>query len=104
MTLGFLASGFVVISKVADVCEEGTVTLSGTTAIVGWALERRISTPSGGAGPLSVTRPVDGFPPTTAEGLSVRAVRWGCAAAFAAAADDRIPASNRMRQSQRVMV
>jgi hypothetical protein len=51
--------------NVADVIPAGTVTLLGTRTSNGLLLDRRTNTPPAGAGPLSVTVPVDGLPPLT---------------------------------------
>ena len=65
--------------KVALVAPAGTVTLPGTLATEGALLERETTAPPLGAGPLSVTVPVEdpSGPPTTVEGLSVREVTVG---------------------------
>jgi hypothetical protein len=57
--------------NVAVVNPAGTVTLplGGTLATDGLLLERETTAPPLGAGPFSVTVPVEGFPPVTAVGL-----------------------------------
>src|SRR5258706_272127 len=47
-----------------------TTTLAGTLAAAVLLLERAIDAPPTGAGPLSVTVPVEEFPPVTLVGLS----------------------------------
>src|SRR5437773_1656776 len=63
--------------KVALVAPAGTVTLDGTVATDVSLLESATCAPPDGAGPLSVTLPVDEFPPVTLVGLRVREVRVG---------------------------
>jgi len=59
----------VVAVKLADVAPEATVTDVLTVAFE--LLEERLTTvPPVGAGPLRLTVPVDGFPPTTDVGFS----------------------------------
>lgn len=63
---------FVVTLKVALVLPAATVTLAGTLATEGKLLERGTTVPPDGAGPESVTVPVDGEPPVTVVGFRVR--------------------------------
>ena len=67
----------VVTVKAALVTPAGMVTLGGTVAIVVSLLERETMAPAVGAGPLSVTLPVEGDPPLTLVGFSVSEVRVG---------------------------
>ncbi len=63
--------------KVALLVPAGTITLEGTLA-ASLLLERNTCAPPAGAGPLSVTVPVeDCAPPTTLVGLSVSEERVG---------------------------
>jgi len=67
----------VVTVKAALVTPTGIVTLAGTVATVVSLLERETMAPAVGAGPLSVTLPVEGDPPLTLVGFSVSEVRVG---------------------------
>lgn len=69
-------TAFVVIVKLAVVVPATTVTLAGTVAFVP-DRERVITAPDEGAGPVSVTVPVDDTPPFTLAGLRVRVERAG---------------------------
>ena len=62
----------VVIRNVAVVEPPGTVTLAGTAATELLLLESVTTIPPAGAGPFSVTVPVDEFPPCTVLGLRDR--------------------------------
>lgn len=55
----------------------GTVTVLGTVAIDVLLLERVTDIPFDGAGPFSVTVPVEGLPPLTVEGLRPKDERPG---------------------------
>jgi len=57
--------------KVAVVAPAGTITLDGTVATLVSLLERDTTASPLGAGPLSITVPVEEFPPVTLDGLSV---------------------------------
>jgi hypothetical protein len=67
--------------KVALVAPAGTVTLEGTVAAAVLLLESATCAPPAGAGPLSVTVPVEEFPPATLVGFSVREERERAGAA-----------------------
>ena len=60
----------VVTVKLAVMLPPATVTLAGTLAAELLLLDKATTTPPLGAGPLSVTFPVDGLPPTTVAGVS----------------------------------
>jgi hypothetical protein len=59
----------VVTVKVAELPPAATVTLAGTVAITVLLLERVATIPPVGAGPVSVTVPVEALPPVTLVGL-----------------------------------
>jgi hypothetical protein len=67
----------VVAVKDALVAPAGMVTLEGTAATAGLLLERETRAPPLGAGPLSITVPIEGVGPTKVLGLSVSEVRLG---------------------------
>lgn len=60
------------IVKLALELPERIVTVAGTLARYGWLLDKFTTMPPEGAGPLSVTVPVEVVPPTTAVGLRVK--------------------------------
>jgi hypothetical protein len=66
-----LATGLVVIVNVAEVAPAATVTLDGACAVVVLLLDRETTAPPVGAGPVSLTVPVDEVPPITDAGLTV---------------------------------
>jgi hypothetical protein len=66
-----LVTAIVATWKVALVPPPATVTLAGTVATDVLLLDSETAAPPLGAGPLRVTRPVDGTPPLTLVGLSV---------------------------------
>jgi len=61
--------------NVALLAPAATVTVAGTVAVDVLPLEREMTAPPVGAGPLSVTVPVEGDPPVTLVGFSVREER-----------------------------
>jgi hypothetical protein len=72
-----VVTGEVVTVNVAVVAPEATVTLAGTVATEVLLLLIVTRAPPPGAGPFSVTVPVDELPPTTEFGLNVTEVTWG---------------------------
>jgi len=68
------ATALVFTVKFALVAPAGTVTLDGTVATVALLLDKETSAPPLGAGPLSVTVPVDEVPPVTLVGLRLSEV------------------------------
>jgi hypothetical protein len=66
------ALGNVVIVKLALVAPVATVTLAGTLAAPGWLLDKLTTVPPAGAALGSVTVPVEGLPPVTLVGLTVK--------------------------------
>jgi hypothetical protein len=67
----------VVTRKAAVVAPAGTVKPAGTVATAVLPLMRETTAPPLGAGPLSVTLPVEGDPPLTLLGFSLSKVRIG---------------------------
>jgi hypothetical protein len=67
-----VATDEVVIGKVAELAAGATATLAGTLATGAFELDRATTAPEGGAGPESVTVPVEEPPPTTVEGAADR--------------------------------
>ena len=67
----------VVTVKAALLAPAGMVTLTGTVATAVLLLERETRAPPVGAGPLSLTLPVEGDPLLTLVGFSVSEVRVG---------------------------
>jgi hypothetical protein len=65
------ATALVLTVNVALVAPAATVTLEGTLAVVVLLLESATWAPPAGAGPLSVTVPVEDCAPTTLIGISV---------------------------------
>jgi hypothetical protein len=68
------ATGLVVTVNIAVVAFATTVTLAGTWAAA-LLLDSVTTAPPAGAGPLSVTIPVDGLPPSTDAGFRLTDVR-----------------------------
>src|SRR5947209_20496201 len=83
VTVVDVVTALVVTAKVALVAPAGTVTLplSGTEATAGLLLEREITAPPSGAGPLSVTVPIEGRAPAPLVGFSAREERLSAPAA-----------------------
>jgi hypothetical protein len=73
----FDATGLLVIVNVAVVAFAGTVTLVGTCAAEVLLLESVTAAPPAGAGPLSVTVPMDEMLPTTDDGLRASVLMAG---------------------------
>jgi len=71
------ATPLVVIVKVALVAPAATVTLAGTVAAAVLLLDKVTTAPPDGALPVSVTVPVELFPPTTEVGVRVRVESTG---------------------------
>ena len=64
-----LETGLVVTVNVAVVAFAATIALDGTCATAVLLLDRVTTAPPAGAGPFSVTVPVEELPPSTDEGL-----------------------------------
>src|SRR6266403_6413110 len=75
------ATALVPTANVAVVAPAATVTLEGTVAAAVLLLESATVAPPAGAGPLSVTVPVEEFPPTTLVGFSASEERERAGAA-----------------------
>lgn len=75
MTLVVALTTLVLTLNVALVAPACTVTLAGVLATVVLLLESTTCAPPDGAAPLSVTVPVEEFPPTTLVGFSVNEER-----------------------------
>ena len=73
----FAVTCVVTTVKLAELAPAGTRTLAGTFAMEGLLLVRLTETPPTGAGPLSVTVPVEELPPLTVVGDNVREERLG---------------------------
>ena len=72
MTAVEAATGLLVMVKVAVLAPAATRTLAGTVAAAVLLLERVTVAPPVGAGPVSVTVPVDVLPPVSFVGLRAR--------------------------------
>ena len=70
-------TGAVLTGKLVPEAPAGTVTVAGTAATEGVALESARITPPAGAGPVSVTVACDVSPPMTAAGSTLTAPRAG---------------------------
>ena len=81
MTVVDVPTALVLTVNVALVAPAAIVTLEGTLAAVVLPLERATCAPPAGAGPLSVTVPVDELPPTTLVGFNVNEVSTGAGGA-----------------------
>jgi hypothetical protein len=71
------ATALVLTVNIALVAPAATITLAGTLAAAVLLLDSVTCAPPVGAGPLSVTVPVEEFPPVTLAGLSANEVRVG---------------------------
>jgi hypothetical protein len=71
------ATGWLEMVKVAVLAPAVTRTLAGTVAVPVLLLERVMVEPPVGAGPVSVTVPVDVLPPIIVVGLALRADKVG---------------------------
>jgi hypothetical protein len=71
LTVVDAATALVLTVNVAPVAPAAIVTLDGTLAAAVLLLESITTAPPDGAAPLSVTVPVEEFPPTTLVGFSV---------------------------------
>jgi len=69
------ATGLVVTGNVAVVWPASTVTVAGTWAAAVLLLSTVTTAPPRGAGPLNVTVPVEGLPPTTEVGFRLKELR-----------------------------
>jgi hypothetical protein len=77
LTVVEVGTAKVVTEKTAVVAPAGIGTLEGTVAAVVLLLMRVTTAPPVGAGPLSMTLPVEGDPPLTLLGFSLSKVRVG---------------------------
>ena len=77
MTDVLLPTGLVVTAKVAVAAFAATVTLAGTVAAAVLLLLSATTAPPAGAGPPSVTVPVDALPPVTDVGFRLTVLTTG---------------------------
>lgn len=70
-------TGLLVTVNVADVALAGTVTFAATWAAEVLLLDGVMTAPPAGAGPVSVTVPVDGVPPITVSGFRMMLAKVG---------------------------
>ena len=73
----FVATGLVLTVKVAVVALAATITLAGTWAAAVLLLDSVTVAPPTGAGPFSLTVPVEAFPPSTEVGLKLTLLTAG---------------------------
>ena len=73
----FAATELVVTLKLTVVARAATVTVAGTCAAAVLLLDRVISAPAAGAGPLNVTVPTEEAPAGTEAGFRLSKVRTG---------------------------
>src|SRR2546422_11475374 len=101
LTVVDAATALVLTVNVALVAPAATVTLEGTLAAVVLLLESVTTAPPVGAAPLSVTVPVEEFPPATLVGFRVSKERAGDAGADEDSSRDTIVG---LRRSEERMV
>ena len=77
MTAVEAATALVLTGKVALVAPAGTVTLPATVATAGLLLDSVTGAPPAGAGPFSLTVPVELLPPVTVVGLTLSELGMG---------------------------
>jgi hypothetical protein len=92
LTLAALDTATVATANVAEALPPGTVMFDGTAAMAPLLLDSRTVVPQGGAGALSVTVPVEPFPPTSEDGLSVKDVGTSTRSFMVRVAERVVPA------------